>query len=154
METDAYPSGSFARMADDPGGYWMGTVCRVGGALCGLLLLVFGVVGLLSGVPFSGISGDKVMFLRANGLLSLLSVAVGLLLIAAAVIGRNISAAVNSGVAVVMLLSGLVNLTLIRTDLNFLAFTMGNIIFSFLVGVVLLTCGLYGRLPAGNAVSH
>jgi len=51
---------------------------------------------------------------------------------------------------VLLLLSGLVNLTLIRTDLNFLAFRMGNIIFSFVVGIVLLTSGLYGRVKAGD----
>ncbi len=125
-------------------------VCRAGGGLCGIVLLVFGVAGFLSGVPFFTIYGDKVLGLHTNGLLSLLSVVFGLILLAAAVIGGNASAAANTAVAVLLLLSGLVNLTLIRTDLNFLAFRMGNIIFSFVVGIVLLTSGLYGRVKAGD----
>lgn len=125
-------------------------ICRVGGGLSGLILLLFGIVGFLSGVPFTGVHGDKVLYLHTNGVLSLLSVAFGLLLLTAAAVGGDQSAAVNTAVATLMLLSGLVNLALIRTDLNFLAFQMGNIIFSFVIGVFLLACGLWGRTPAGN----
>ncbi len=131
-----------------------GAICRVGGALCGVFLLAFGIVGLLHGAPFFTVHGDRVLGLVTNGLLSLLSVVFGLLLLAAAVLGSNLSAAVNAGVGALLLLSGLVNLTLIRTDLNFLAFRMGNIVFSFVVGTVLLTCGLYGRVPTGEPATH
>lgn len=129
-------------------------ICRVGGGLCGAALLVFGIAGFLSGVGFLTQHGDKVFFLHTNGLLSLLSVVFGLLLLAAAAVGHNISALINTGVAALLLLSGVGNLALIRTGLNFLSFRMGNIIFSFIVGTVLLTCGLYGRVTGDEPVAH
>lgn len=128
----------------------LGTVYRTGGVLCGGVLVVFGAAGFVKGLDFLSNTGESVLGLHSNGLLSLLSVVFGLVLIGASVVGGNLAATTNTVVGVILLASGLINLALIRTDANFLAFRMNNIIFSFVVGLVLLICGLYGRVSAGD----
>lgn len=128
----------------------MNAVYRAGGFLCGAILLVFGVAGFLKGLEMFTIHGEKVLGLYSNGLLSLISVVFGLVLIGASAVGGNVAATINTVVGIVMLGSGLINLALLRTDANFLAFRMSNIIFTFIVGLILLVCGLYGRVSAGS----
>lgn len=128
----------------------LGGVYRVGGALTGLVLLVFAILGFLTGPEFITTEGKEVLFLRTNGLLNLISVVFGLILLAAAVIGRNVAAVTNTVIGSVLVASGLINLTLLRTEANFLSFRMSNVIFSFVLGVVVLTFGLYGRVSAGD----
>ncbi|MDQ6874655.1 MAG: DUF4383 domain-containing protein [Actinomycetota bacterium] len=136
----------------------LNAVYRSGGAFGGVVLLVFGVLGFIRGLPFFTTHGEKVIGLYSNGLLSALSVLFGLVLLGAAVIGGNVAASVNAGGGVLLLFSGLANLALIRTDANFLAFRMNNIFFSFVLGLILLVCGLYGRVgtgdPAGDRAGH
>jgi hypothetical protein len=129
----------------------MTRVYRVGGGLCGVVLIAFGILGFLNQLDFLSTSGKSVAGLSSNGLLSVLSILVGLILIGAAVIGGNVASTVNIVVGSLFLLSGLVNLCVLRTDLNFLAFRMANVIFSFVIGLVILSCGLYGRVSGGMA---
>lgn len=125
-------------------------VYRVGAAFVGLWLLVFGVLGYFNQLSFFDTAGaDKVVGLSTNVLLSTISVVVGIALLAGAVIGGNVSAALNLVVGVLFLLSGLANLTLLRTSWNILNFQMSNVIFSFVTGLLLLTFGLYGRVTGG-----
>ena len=62
----------------------------------------------------------------------------------------------NVGVVVggLFLVSGLVNMIVLNGPANVLAFTFPNVAFSLVVGLVLLSVGLYGRasgqLPADN----
>ncbi len=128
----------------------LNAVYRAGGFICGAILLVFGVAGFLTGLEFFTIHGEKVLGLYSNGLLSLISVVFGLVLIGAAVMAGNVAATTNTVVGCVLLGSGLINLALIRTDANFLAFRISNIVFSFVVGLILLICGLYGRVSTGD----
>ena len=125
-------------------------VYRVGAAVIGIGLLVFGVLGYANGLGFFDTSGgDDVLGLSSNVVLSTISVVVGLLLVAGGIAGGNISAGLNTVVAALFLGSGLANLTVLRTSWNFLNFSMRNVIFSFVVGVLLLTFGLYGRVTGG-----
>jgi hypothetical protein len=128
----------------------LNAVYRTGGFIAGAVLLIFGAAGFVEGVRFLTIHGEKVLGLYTNGLLSLISVVFGLVLVGAAFVAGNVAATTNSAVGVLLLGSGVVNLALIRTDANFLAFRMNNIIFSFVVGLLLLTCGLYGRVSTGK----
>ncbi|PZS33645.1 MAG: DUF4383 domain-containing protein [Pseudonocardiales bacterium] len=128
----------------------LGGVYRVGGFVCGAILVVFGAAGFLTGVEFFTIHGKSVLGLHSNGLLSLLSLVFGLVLIGAAAVAGNLAATTNTVVGSILLASGLINLALIRTDANFLAFRMNNVIFSFVVGLALLSFGLYGRVSAAN----
>jgi Domain of unknown function (DUF4383) len=125
-------------------------VYRVGAALIGLGLLVFGVLGYANLLGFFDTAGaGRVLGLSTNVLLSTISVIVGLLLVAGAIAGGNRSAELNFVLGVLFLGSGLANLAVLQTSWNVLNFQMRNVIFSFVVGLLLLTFGLYGRVSGG-----
>ncbi len=127
----------------------LGTVYRYGAGLTGVLLLVFGTLGLADALAFFSTSGQNVAGLSSNGLLSVISIATAALLIGAAALGGNTASTVNMAVGTVFVGSGFVNLALLETQANFLAFRMPNVLFSFVVGLMLLTFGMYGRVSGG-----
>ncbi|MGW0933748.1 DUF4383 domain-containing protein [Streptomyces sp. NPDC002666] len=124
-------------------------VYRVGAGLMGLVLLAFGILGLIDKVGFFDTGGDTVAGLSTNGALSVLSICVGLLLFIGMVIGGNFASTLNMVLGIAFVLSGFVNLALLDTGLNFLAFEMQNVIFSFVVGLMLMMFGMYGRVSGG-----
>ncbi|NLU69282.1 DUF4383 domain-containing protein [Streptomyces sp. HNM0574] len=127
-------------------------VYRVGAGLMGLVLLAFGVLGLVDRIGFFDTQGDTVAGLNTNGALSVLSIVVGALLFLGMLRGGNFASSLNIVLAIGFLLSGFVNLALLETGLNFLAFRIQNVLFSFVVGVLLLIFGMYGRV--GSALPH
>lgn len=125
-------------------------VYRLGAAVIGVGLLVFGILGYFNQLAFFDTAGaDKVVGLSTNVLLSTISVVVGLALVGGAIAGGNRAAELNALVGVLFLGSGLANLIVLRTSWNFLNFSMSNVIFSFVAGLLLLTFGLYGRVSGG-----
>ncbi|WP_338696115.1 DUF4383 domain-containing protein [Streptomyces sp. Q6] len=124
-------------------------VYRVGAGLMGLVLLVFGILGLIDKIGFFDTGGDRVAGLNTNGALSVLSICVGLLLLAGMVIGGNFASTLNMALGVLFILSGFVNLALLDTRYNVLAFRIQNVLFSFVVGLLLMVFGMYGRV-SGN----
>ncbi|MFF1919934.1 DUF4383 domain-containing protein [Streptomyces sp. NPDC058221] len=124
-------------------------VYRVGAGLMGLVLLAFGILGLIDKIGFFDTGGDTVAGLSTNGALSVLSICVGLLLFIGMVIGGNFASTLNMVLGIAFILSGFVNLALLDTGLNFLAFQMQNVLFSFVVGLMLMMFGMYGRVSGG-----
>jgi len=129
------------------------------GAICvGAFLVVFGLVGLIGGLSFLSTRGERVLGLSSNGLLSTLSVVVGLVLIGAALRGPRVASMVMMVLGVLFLLSALVNLAVLNTSLNVLAFELRNVLFSIVVGLLLLVLGAYGRvtgnLPTDSPYAH
>jgi hypothetical protein len=129
-------------------------VHRTGAAVLGVGLCVFGILGFGNQLGFLSIHGEEVLGLSTNGLLSTISLVVGGILIVAALRGGRISSTVTAGVGALFLLSGLLNLAVLDTEFNLLAFEISNVIFSFIAGMLLLFLGSYGRfsggLPADN----
>ncbi|MFD7982953.1 DUF4383 domain-containing protein [Kitasatospora indigofera] len=123
-------------------------VYRVGAGLCGAALLVFGCLGLADGLAFFSTSGQPIAGLSTNGLLSLISILTALVLIVGAVIGGNVASSVNIIVGTLFVLSGFVNLTLLDSGANFLSFRIPNVIFSFVMGLLIATFGMYGRVSS------
>lgn len=121
-----------------PQDHRLGRAYRCGAGLTGLLLLVFGVLGLLDDPAFFSTSGDRVLGLSSNGLLSVISILAAAILIGGAVIGGNLASNVNLGMGGVFYLSGFVNLGLLDTQADFLAFRLANVMFSFAVGMLLV----------------
>ncbi|MFJ8075137.1 DUF4383 domain-containing protein [Streptomyces sp. NPDC096176] len=121
---------------------------RVGAGLMGLVLVAFGVLGLINRIGFFDTRGDTVAGLNTNGALSVLSIAVGLLLFVGMVIGGNIASTLNMVLGILFILSGFVNLALLDRSFNPLAFRIQNVMFSFVVGVMLMFFGMYGRVSA------
>ncbi|HZB51199.1 MAG TPA: DUF4383 domain-containing protein [Mycobacteriales bacterium] len=124
-------------------------VYRIGAGLIGVWLLTFGVLGFFDQLAFFDTEGDRVAGLSTNVVLSTISVVVGLVLIAGAFIGGNVSAQLNFVLGVLFLVSGFANMCVLRTSWNILNFSMANVIFSFVTGLALLTFGLYGRVSGG-----
>jgi hypothetical protein len=133
-------------------------VQRLGAVSVGLILLVFGLLGATGGAPFLSTHGERYLGMSSNGLLSALSLFVAAVLIAAALRGPRLASTVMIAVGVLFLLSALVNLALLRTAFNLLAFRMSNVVFSVVVGLLLLVLGAYGRisgnLPTNSPYAH
>lgn len=132
-----------------PGPHPVHTVHRVSAAAVGGFLVLFGVLGLTRGLGPLTLESSAVMGLTTNGPLSVISAIVGIVLIGAAVRGGPTASTVSIVVAVGFLISGLVNAFLLGTPMNMLAFTVPNVVFSIVVGLVLLVLGSYGRISGG-----
>ncbi|WP_327135336.1 DUF4383 domain-containing protein [Streptomyces sp. NBC_01343] len=138
------------RLRDElPVDHRLSQVYRGGAALCGLLLLVFGCLGFTDSLSSFGTQGQRIAGLATNDLLSTVSVAFGLLLIIAAAVGGNLASTVNILVGILFVASGFVHLFLIGHDGNILDFGMSNVFFSFLMGLLIMTFGMYGRVSGG-----
>jgi hypothetical protein len=124
-------------------------VQRSGAVTVGLVLLVFGLLGATSGVPFLTTHGERILGMSSSGLLSALSIVVAGILLGAALRGPRVASTVMIVLGVLFLLSALANMAVLRTSLNFLAFRMSNVLFSIGVGLLLLVLGAYGRI-SGN----
>ncbi|MEU5024758.1 DUF4383 domain-containing protein [Streptomyces milbemycinicus] len=124
-------------------------VYRVGAGLMGLVLIAFGILGLIHQIGFFDTGGATVAELNTNGALSVLSIVIGALLVVGMVIGGNFASTLNIVLGVLFLLSGFVNLALLETSFNFLAFHLQNVLFSFVVGLMLMWFGMYGRVSGG-----
>ena len=127
-------------------------VYRIGAGLIGAFLVVFGVLGLTDHIGFLNTGGNMVAGLNTNGTLSVLSICVGALLLVGMVIGGNFASTLNMIFGVLFLLNGFLFLGLLDTTSNFLAFKIQNVFFSFIVGLLLMTFGMYGRV--GHALPH
>jgi len=133
-------------------------VQRAGAITVGLVLLGFGLLGFTRGVPALSSHGERVLGMSANGVLAGLSVFVAVILVGAALRGPRVASTVMFVLGVLFLLSALINLAVIGTRANVLAFQTSNVVFSVVVGLVLLTLGSYGRfsghLPENSPYAH
>ena len=124
-------------------------VHRLGAIAVALVVLAFGLLGFAGGLDFFSTSGEPILGMSSNGLLSTVSVLTALVLIAAALRGPRVASTVMIVVGSLFLLSGLTHLAILRTGFNLLAFEMSNVFFSFGAGLTLLLLGAYGRVT-GN----
>ncbi|MET7387530.1 DUF4383 domain-containing protein [Streptomyces sp. NPDC005529] len=135
-----------------PVDHQLGAVYRWGAAFCGVVLLIFGSLGFADALSPFTTDGNTVAGLSSNGALSLISVLVGAALIAGGVIGGNFASGLNMVVGTLFLLSGFVHIFILDRPANILGFGMTNVIFSFVMGLVILTFGMYGRVS--SKLSH
>lgn len=125
------------------------TLHRASAAAAGAFLIVFALVGMSKGPTPLGGAGSWVFGMSSNGLLSVLSLLVGVLLAAAAWRSGPMSSTISVVVGSLFLLSGVGNTLLLGTAENVLAFRVPNIVFSILFGFTLLVLGSYGRISGG-----
>lgn len=127
---------------------------RVGAIAFALGVGTFGVLGLVNRLEMFSTAGQPVLGLSSNGLLSVVSLVVAVVLIAAGIRGGRVASTVLVVVGAAFLLSGFANTLVLGTPLNLLAFRIPNVIFSFVAGALLLFLGAWGRftgrLPDGN----
>jgi hypothetical protein len=113
-------------------------VYRVVGAVVGVLLAAFGVVGLVS-------SGD-LLGAPASTAFSAVCLVAGIVLILAAVQGGNAAAEVNAYCGAALILLGMVCMLTMHTSANFLDVSMADVMILFVAGIVGLAAGFYGRV--------
>ncbi|MGB8994386.1 MAG: DUF4383 domain-containing protein [Pseudonocardiaceae bacterium] len=122
---------------------------RTGAAVLGAGLCLFGILGFVDRLKFLALHGRVVLGLASNGLLATISVVVGVVLIGAALRGGRISSTITVVVGLLFLLSGMLNLAVLDTKFNLLAFRLSNVVFSIIAGTLLLCLGAYGRFSGG-----
>jgi hypothetical protein len=121
-------------------------VQRTGAVLVALVLLVFGLLGFAGGLDYFSTEGERILGLSSNGLLSTISVVMAVVLLVAAARSPRVTSTIMIVAGSLFLLSALVNLAVLRTSFNILAFEFENVVFSVVVGLLLLTLGAYGRV--------
>ena len=124
-------------------------VHRIGALVVAAVIAAFGVLGLINGLAYFSTDGQRIAGLSSNGLLSTISLVTAAVLVFAAVRGPRVASTTMLVIGVLFLGSALVNLALLESDWNFLAFSVANVVFSICAGLVLLTLGAYGRV-SGN----
>jgi hypothetical protein len=123
----------------------MGNLHRIGAAVIGGFVFAFGLAGLARRPDIFSTEGPVVFGMTTNGFLAFLSMVVGFVLVFTAVFGGPITAWAAIAAGAGFILSGVVNVFLLGTPLNVMAFTMPNVVFSWVAGAVLVALGLIGR---------
>lgn len=143
-------------MAHIPINHPLRPLYRVLTAIAGLYILIFGIIGAAKsgGQPlFDQSHLHWVLGLRTNLAFAILSIAAGIVIMVAVFIGRNIDHYLDIGAGLVFILVGMLMLGLLRTDANFLGFSVINCIVSFIIGIVVLAAGLYGKTGSAHDVA-
>jgi Domain of unknown function (DUF4383) len=136
-------------VSSTPSGRRLDLVHRGGAAVLGVGLCVFGVLGVANRLEFLAVRGKVLLGLASNGLLATISLIVGGVLVGAAWRGGRSSSTITVVIGLLFLLSGLLNLAVLDTKFNLLAFRLSNVIFSLVAGMLLLFLGAYGRFSGG-----
>jgi hypothetical protein len=123
----------------------MGNLHRIGAAVVGGFVFVFGLTGLSWRPEMFSTEGPVVFGMTTNGFLAFVSMAIGFMLVFTAVFGGPVAGWVAIAAGAAFILSGVVNVFLLGTPLNVMAFTMPNVVFSWVVGAVLVALGMIGR---------
>src|SRR5215470_17921318 len=105
-------------MAHNPVNHPLRPLYRVIGFLAGAYLVVFGIVGMIqtSGEEFTGANDKAVLGQGANMLLSIIMLAVGVIVLVATLIGRNLDEAADKYLGWGLLVLGTYGLAFSRTD--------------------------------------
>jgi hypothetical protein len=140
-------------MSHIPVNHHLRPVYRVLAGIAGLYVLLFGVLGFVetSGGPAFEQGTTTVLGLRTNLAFSVASVIAGGAILLALFVGRNLDYLVNLVGGIAFLVAGMAMMALLRTDANFLNFSMATCVVSFVVGMVLFSAALYGRTGSVEA---
>lgn len=120
---------------------------RAVAALAGGAVTAFGVVGLVetAGAEWFGQGDWSSLGVATNRALAVAGLVFGVVVVLASLIGRNLDQVVTFYGGIGLLLVGTAMLALSETELNVLSATVGTAAAAYVVGFVLLACGLYTR---------
>ncbi|MEV4636167.1 DUF4383 domain-containing protein [Actinoplanes sp. NPDC049548] len=140
-------------MAHYPLNHHLRPAYRVVAGAAGGFLALFGVLGIAAtwGDPFFHRGHDWVLGLRANPAGAWLATLLGIAILAAVVVGGNVHHHANVVLGWGVLGVAMVLLALLQTDANILNASMVNIIVLTVIGLVVLTAGLYGKVGSAEA---
>jgi hypothetical protein len=143
-------------MAHNPVNHPLRPLYRALSALTGAYLVLFGIYGIIV-TPGNGLFGqpdDRVLGQGANLFWSIVSLILGLIVLVAIVVGRNLDVEVNKYLGWGLLVVGSYELAANRTDANFLKFTVATVVVTYLVGLVLILAGLYTKTAPDENTSE
>lgn len=137
-------------MAHTPVNHPLRPLYRILAGLAGLYVLLFGIVGVAktSGTDPFDRPAEYALGLRTNLAFAVISIVAGLVIIGVTALGRNIDYKVNQVAGYAFVVMGFLMLTLLQTDGNILNFSVATCIVSFVIGMALLTAGLYSKIGA------
>ena len=135
-------------MGHNPVNHPLRPIYRLVGLVTGAYLAVFGVLGLIqtAGESFTGHTGVRVLGQGTNMLWSVLALAIGAIVLLATLTGRNLDVAADKYLGWALLVIGTFELAVLRTDANFLGFSMSTVIVTYVAGLLLITVGLYSKV--------
>ncbi|MFC0507914.1 DUF4383 domain-containing protein [Micromonospora costi] len=135
-------------MAHTPVNHPARPIYRAIGGLTGLYLVVFGVLGVITsaGNEFFAQDDTRVLGQGTNLGFSLVSILLGIVVLAGTALGRNIDVMINQWLAYVVMAVSLAGLAFIRTDANIFNFNVVTVIVLMVAGLVLLMVGMYGKV--------
>jgi hypothetical protein len=122
-------------------------------AVAGLYLALFGILGLAAtwGDPFFHRGADWVLGLRTNPAAAWLSTLVGAVILVVALLGGNLYHRVSLALGWGVLTVAMATMTVIQTSANVLNVSMVNVIVLTVLGLIVLTGGLYGKVGPAEA---
>jgi hypothetical protein len=134
-------------MAHNPVNHPLRPIYRAIAGIVGVYFVVFGVVGLIltADEGLFGRAGDRVLGQGANLFWSIVAIVIGIVVVAATVLGRNRDVLVDTYLGWALLVIGTFCLAVIRTGANFLDFSISTVIVTYLAGLALILAGLYSK---------
>jgi FtsH-binding integral membrane protein len=135
-------------MGHNPVNHPLRPIYRALGAFVGLYFVVFGVIGLITTADESFFATDigRVFSQGTNLANSILSIILGGVVLLGAVIGRNLDVAIDKYLGWGLLVLGTYELAAMRTDANFLNFTISTVVVVYLAGLVLIMASYYSKV--------
>ncbi|WP_328462498.1 DUF4383 domain-containing protein [Actinoplanes sp. NBC_00393] len=135
-------------MAHTPVNHPLRPIYRIVGFIVGAYLVAFGILGFIqtSGESFTG-PGIRVLGQGTNMLWSIVSLAVGAIVLLTTAVGRNLDVAADKYLGWGLLVLGSYELAVLRTDdVNIFGFTMSTVVVTYLAGLLLITVSLYSKV--------
>ncbi|MFI5486626.1 DUF4383 domain-containing protein [Micromonospora echinaurantiaca] len=135
-------------MAHTPVNHPARPIYRAIGGLTGLYLVVFGVLGIIASAGNEVLAQDDTRSIGQGTNLgfSLISVLLGLAVLAGTAIGRNIDVVINQWLAYLLMAVSLAGLAFLRTEANIFNFSVATVIVLMVLSLVLLMVGMYGKV--------
>ncbi len=142
-------------MGHNPVNHPLRPIYRATAGIVGAYLVVFGVLGVIltADEGMFGRAGDRVLGQGTNLFWSIVSILLGLIVVAATVLGRNRDVPVDTYVGWGLMVIGTFCLAVIRTDANFLDWSISTVVVSYLAGLALMLAGLYVKVAAEEQTS-
>jgi uncharacterized membrane protein HdeD (DUF308 family) len=135
-------------MAHTPVNHPARPIYRAIGGLTGLYLVVFGVLGVIAslGDEFFAQDDTKALGQGTNLGFSLVSILLGVVVLAGTALGRNRDVAINQYTAYLLMVLSLFSLSFLQTDANIFNFSVATVVVTMVLGLVLLMVGMYGKV--------
>ncbi|KXK59130.1 hypothetical protein AWW66_25935 [Micromonospora rosaria] len=135
-------------MAHTPVNHPARPIYRAIGGLVGLYFVVFGVLGVIAAAGDDLLARDdtKVLGQGSNLGFALVSLVIGVLVLAGTALGRNRDVVINGWLAYALMALGLAGLAFIRTDVNIFNWSVATSVVVMTLSLVLLMVSMYGKV--------